>query len=170
VADEATQRSRRAFVGWVTLGFGIVDLIRLTAEALVLREHGVYVWVLLLDVLIGLFVVSAGAALVKARPWGWRAVVAAWGALAANSVTFGRFLLPKYLEHLSDGEFTKSFFAVTPRMLFYGGVLSLLPYILWRVWEVVQGEELGRNVFLGWLLTAAGSSALLSISILENRA
>lgn len=167
--DEATQRSRTAFVAWVTVGFGIVDLIRLTAEALVLREHGVYVWVLLLDVLIGLFVVIAGAALIKARPWGRRAVLAAWGALAANSVTFGRFLLPKYLEHLSDGEFTTSLFAITPRMLFYVAVLSMLPYILWRAWEVAKGEEHGRNVFLGWLVTAAGASALLSISILANR-
>jgi hypothetical protein len=105
----------------------VVDLVRWIPESITMSysiDLG-YLALVIFDVLIALTVIVAGLGMTRHRRWAQVPGLLGWGALAGSSALFGWVIFGKY--HWDVVDLAIHEFPVVPRLVFYLGVLALMP-------------------------------------------
>ncbi|HZE95816.1 MAG TPA: hypothetical protein VE981_02200 [Planctomycetota bacterium] len=174
---ESSPENRLGLIGRLTVGFGIVGLVRLIPEFLWLRSviPPVYWGLVLTDIFLGIVLIRAGLKLSRGLVVAVPSAAGAWSALLANSLPIFTFALPEFLRACARGSTLwtsasgREFLVLFPRFLFYAFAAMVGPLVFWALLSrrfpstQLRGET-GGAIFWGLLGSPLGTLLILGLT------
>lgn len=170
MSEEPRIHSRVRTLGWLTLGLGTADVLRLVAELVTVgfAAKQFYYLTVLVDLVLGGFGVVLGFRLTRDGRPTWAASVALWGAWVGNSVVFFSSILYYVLDHYESGGLSRDLL-LGPRMLFYVLTLLLSPWVLWSFLTREEAGRPPRSRLWRRLFAGFATGFLVGVAILSRR-
>ena len=129
-------------LGWWLLLLGWLSLFRLIPEWLALRRaKDVYLWISLVDVLIGVATLFASSGLLHRRPWGPRLAICSGALAVACSLVWGVPTAALFFSSWSAGTWGRQELALSPRLAYDLLVLAAWPWAFWVLLESPNASE-----------------------------
>jgi hypothetical protein len=155
-------------LGWITVGAGSLNVLRLIAEVFQLYpQMGTLFYLLVeLDLLLGFLGILSGLALNREEwSWGWWLGAAFWGAVLGSSLVIMIVVFPTLAYVVRNSPQREELLAIAPRLLFYVVALAASPYVARLIWLGPEEGGPSRRTIVGWgvfgFLAAGGFCVIL---------